>query len=244
MDPREYELMYQVEDRHWWYRGMGIITRALLERWVPPGGNRILDAGCGTGAAMTSYLAERGRVTGIDLVPQALEFCRMRNARQLARASVLILPFAAACFDLVTSFDVLCERAVTDEKMALREFHRVLAPKGKVLLRLPAYGWLRGRHDERVHIKHRYTKEQVDGLLRESGFTVRHLSYANTVLFPLAAAKRLSEGIFPTGGAQSDLSINVGMLNGIFSSILAGEAFFVARYGLPFGLSVIAIGEK
>lgn len=244
MDPREYELMYQVEDRHWWYRGMGIITRALLERWVPPGGNRILDAGCGTGAAMTGYLAEYGEVTGIDLYSEALEFCHRRNAERLARASVLALPFVSGAFDLVTSFDVLYERGVSDERAALREFFRVLAPKGKVLLRLPAYDWLRGRHDERVHTNRRYTGKLTGELLKESGFSVRHLSYANTLLFPFAVAKRLGEKFFPPGEDHSDLSLKTGVFNDILGSILAGEAPLVAGIGLPFGLSVVAVGEK
>ena len=89
--------MYHVEDRHWWYRGMETITRALLERWIPLRSPKILDAGCGTGAAMTTYLAEYGMVTGIDLYAEALRFCRKRNAPRLARASVLDLPFEDAC---------------------------------------------------------------------------------------------------------------------------------------------------
>ena len=244
MDPREYALMYQVENHHWWYQGMERITRALLDRWVSPAGARILDAGCGTGAAMTGYLADYGEVTGIDLYSEALGFCRMRNAGRLARASVLDLPFVSGAFDLVTSFDVLYERGVSSERTALQEFFRVLIPKGKVLLRLPAYDWLRGRHDERVHTNRRYTRNLVGELLKESGFLVRHLSYANTLLFPVAVAKRLGERFFPPGEDHSDLSLKTGAFNNILSFILASEAPLVAGTGLPFGLSIIAVGEK
>lgn len=236
--------MYQVEDRHWWYRGMETITRAMLERWIHAPTPRILDAGCGTGAAMTTYLAEYGQVTGVDLFPQALEFCRKRNAPRLARASVLNLPFASASFELVTSFDVLYERAVASEVTALSEFLRVLTPNGRLLLRLPAYDWLRGQHDKNVHTNHRYTKKLVKELLEQSGFIVEHLSYANTWLFPLAAIKRLSERIFPPKDNQSDLALNAGVFNNIFKFILASEAPFAAHIGLPYGLSVIAVGRK
>lgn len=244
MDPREYALMYAVEDHHWWYRGMGRITRALLDRWVAPVRGRILDAGCGTGAAMTGILADYGDVTGIDLYSEALGFCRKRSARRLARASVTYLPFVSASFDLVTSFDVLYERGVSDERLALREFFRVLRPMGKVLLRLPAYDWLRGKHDERVHTNHRYSKRQVAEYLKGSGFQVRYLSYANTLLFPLAVAKRLSERFFPPGEDHSDLSLQTGAFNTVLGSILASEAPLAASIGLPFGLSIIAVGEK
>jgi SAM-dependent methyltransferase len=237
--------MYLVEDRHWWYHGMESITRSLIERWVHPRARlKILDAGCGTGAAMTTYLAEYGDVTGVDLYPQALDFCRRRNARHLARASVLDLPFAPASFDLVTSFDVLYERGVSSEMIALREFARVLTDAGRVLLRLPAYDWLRGEHDRRVHTSRRYTKGSVKSLLEGSGFIVEHLSYANMFLFPFAVLKRLGERLFPPREERSDLSLEVGILNPVFKFILASEAPLASRIGLPYGLSVVAIGRK
>jgi ubiquinone/menaquinone biosynthesis C-methylase UbiE len=236
--------MYQVEDHHWWYQGMETITRAMLDRWAHFPNPKILDAGCGTGAAMTTYLAEYGMVTGVDLYPQALEFCRKRNAPRLARASVLNLPFAPASFDLITSFDVLYERAVSNDAAALKEFFRVLTPSGRVLLRLPAYNWLRGQHDEKVHTSRRYTKTLIKGLLEQSGFIVEHLSYANTLLFPLAVIKRLGERIFPPKDNQSDLALNPGVLNNLFGNILASEAPVAANIGLPYGLSVIAVGRK
>jgi SAM-dependent methyltransferase len=237
--------MYNAESGHWWYRGMEVITRSLIERRIQPSHRlRILDAGCGTGAAMTTFLADFGEVTGVDLYPQALEFCRRRNASRLARASVLDLPFAAASFELVTSFDVLYERAVADDVTAVREFARVLTASGRVLLRLPAYDWLRGQHDERVHTERRYTKKRVRDLFAQAGFVLEHISHANTFLFPLAVMKRFAERFLPSKGNGSDLTLDTGMFNPLFRSILASEAPLIARSGLPFGLSVVAIGRK
>jgi ubiquinone/menaquinone biosynthesis C-methylase UbiE len=244
LDSSEYAIMYQVEDRHWWYQGMEVITRAVLQQWAPFPDCRILDAGCGTGAAMTTYLAEYGTVTGVDLYSEALEFCRKRNAPRLTRASVLEMPFAVDSFDLITSFDVLYERGVTHESVALSEFFRILTPNGRVILRLPAYDWLRGQHDKLIHTNRRYTKKLVAELLEHSGFTVEHLSYANTLLFPLAVIKRLSERIFPSKDERSDLTLNPGIFNDFLKYILASESSFVTRVGLPYGLSVIAVAKK
>lgn len=237
--------MYRVETRHWWYRGMAAITCRILDRWYRPGGGlRILDAGCGTGAAMTTYLAEYGTVTGFDVSDPALRFCMKRNARRIARASVEHIPFASNRFDLVTSFDVLYERAVRDDAAALAEIARVIAPGGRLLLRLPAYDWLRGQHDRAIHTARRYHARQLTGLLRRGGFVVEWVSYANTFLFPLALLKRLAERIRPPRRDRSDLTLEVGPLDRLLGLILRLEASLAASTGLPFGLSLVAVGRK
>ena len=245
MDTQEYEIMYQVEQQHWWYQGMEDITRAVLNRCYAPGaGLRILDAGCGTGAAMTTYLAEYGDVTGFDLSEVALNFCKIRNARRLVCASVGNIPFPSDSFDLITSFDVLYERAVPEDAASLAELARVLVRGGRVLLRLPAYDWLRGSHDEVIHTARRYTAGRAAHILQESGLTVERVSYANTFLFPIALAKRFYDRIWMPGERKSDLSLGVGPFNQFLRSILTLEAPLVSRMGLPFGLSVIAVGKK
>ena len=237
--------MFEVEQVHWWYLGMEKITRAVLNQWYScTSSSSILDAGCGTGAAMSSYLVDYGIVTGIDVSSLALGFCRKRNLTSLALASVARIPFLSESFNLVTSFDVLYEQAVVNDLQALAEFFRILRPGGLTLLRLPAYDWLRGQHDFTIHTARRYTVPQVKRLLKDSGFQPLRVTYANTFLFPLALAKRLLERIFPPIPFSSDLSVKVGMLNGLLKRILASEAFFVSYIGLPFGLSVIALAQK
>lgn len=245
MDPKEYEIMYQVEDNHWWYLGMEAITRAILNRWYQPEGKlAILDAGCGTGAALTNYLAEYGTVTGFDISALALSFCQRRNVSRLAQASVTNLPFSADSFDLITSFDVLYEQGVVDDRESVMEFSRVLVKGGRVLLRLPAYDWLRGQHDVGIHTAHRYTAGEVKKILQKAGFSIAHISYANTFMFPAALIKRMTERIWPPTLEQSDLTLNAGFFNSLLQTVLSLEAPLVSRIGLPFGLSVIAIGEK
>ena len=113
-----------------------------------------------------------------------------------------------------------------------------------ILLRLPAYDWLRGKHDERVYTNHRYTRGRVRSLLQGGGFRIEHLSYANTWLFPLAVVKRLGERIFSPKEIESDLSLDTGIFNKIFQKILSSEAPFISRIGFPYGLSVIAVAVK
>ncbi len=245
MDPKEYDLMFRVERKHWWYLGMQSITEALLGQYYPATGRlNILDAGCGTGAAMTTYLPKYGTVTGIDVSDLALNFCRKRGAEKLSRASVSELPIASSTFDLVTSFDVLYESSVPEDLDAVKEFARILVHGGRILLRLPAYDWLRGQHDRIIHTARRYTAPQVRSLLESAGLEIERVSYANTILFPLALVKRMVERVSGKNEPVSDLAFPFGPLNTLFRKILSLEALLIAKYSLPYGLSVIVLARK
>jgi 2-polyprenyl-3-methyl-5-hydroxy-6-metoxy-1,4-benzoquinol methylase len=102
------------------------------------GGERILDAGCGTGYG-TALLAERGGfVLGFDYSPLAIEYARahfsgpklsyaVMNAQQLA--------VAAATFEVVISFEVF--EHMEDSDAFLAECRRVLRPGGRLILSTP-----------------------------------------------------------------------------------------------------------
>lgn len=242
MNVEEYARMYEAEERQWWYAGMRRISAALLDRHLPKGesGRRILDAGCGTGNNL-AHFRERGRAVGVDLSEDALRFCRTRGV-QAARASVLALPFGAGAFDLVTSFDVLYHRWVTDDRAAVGELARVLAPGGLLLVRVPALKMLWGAHDEAVHSRHRYTLSEIEALLRGAGLDVLELTYANTLLFPVLALRRALDRL--TGRHGSDVSFLPAPVESAFLGLLRAEARMVRHVRLPIGASVLALGRK
>ena len=248
MEKEQYDLMFAQEERHWWYVGMRRISAALLERYPPlvegqgSGKLDILDAGCGSGG-MTRYLQRFGRVTGIDLSPEALRLARTRDLPRLARSSVGALPFLDGSFDVVTSFDVLYHLNVDDDRAALADIHRVLRPGGIALIRLPAFDWIRGAHDEVVHTRHRYTRDELSGKLEDAGFRLEHATYANFLLFPLAPVKRYLEMRQGTHEA-TDLWLPPGPVNRLLADLLSLEALAAREMGLPWGLSVFAVGRR
>lgn len=243
MNLAEYELMYRLEDRLWWYRGMRHITATLLARHYPRGaGLRLLDAGCGTGAT-ARQLAAYGCVTGIDVEPYALRLARQRGHPRLAASSVAALPFAAGSFDVVTCLDVLVMLDEAAEAEALSELARVLVPGGRLLVRVAANDWLRGAHDRAWQVVRRYSPARLAAGLTEAGLRVERLSHANLWLFPLAVAKRLAER-FTSPRSTSDLAYPFGPFDHLFGALLSSEARLIAGPGLAFGLSLIALARK
>lgn len=242
MEPREYEIMYMAEESHWWYKGMAKITQAVMETYYPRGANlRILDAGCGTGAGM-ALLSGYGNVTGFDICFQALHFSMARSHKQLALASLMEIPFADEAFDLVTSFDALYFMDIQDN-MALQEFARILVPGGRIIVRVPAFDWLRGVHDIRVSTGHRYTLKELSGKMKDNGLRPEFMSYANTILFPLVLLKRLLERWLPLQ-TESDIAIDLKWLDKLFKLCLIFESSLITKWSLPFGLSIIGVGRK
>jgi ubiquinone/menaquinone biosynthesis C-methylase UbiE len=246
MERSEYTVMAAVEDRHWWYGGMRAIAAALLDEVYGRRRDlRILDAGCGTGGNAL-FLRRYGNVVGMDLAAAALELGGPRLPGVLARGSVLDIPFADASFDLVTSFDVLYHRAVPDEDGALDETWRVLRYGGRLLIRLPAYEFLRSKHDRAVHTRRRYTAGQSRALLESRGFVVERCSYINSLLFALPLAQRLLERALPNlERSESDLAMPSPLVNEALRWPLAAEAAWLARgRTFPVGLSIVCLARK
>jgi SAM-dependent methyltransferase len=180
----------------------------------------------------------------VDVSDRALWFAKQREQRDLVQAGLPCLPFASESFDLLTSFDVIYHQSVADDDAALSEMARLLRPGGKLLLRVPAYDWLRGRHDLAVHTRHRYGKRELREKLSRAGFEPSYLSYANCLLFPVAAAMRLAETVFELQRNGSDVKELPVAVNGLLTAILRVEAWIVRWGRLPFGLSLVAVAAR
>lgn len=238
MELSEYHNIAQLEADHWWYAGMRAIAQSVLRRVPLPARARLLDAGCGVGGGL-GWLAEFGTVVGIDQHPLAAHYAA-RVSPRVARASVQALPFPAASFDVVTSFEVLYHLAVRDDVAALREFARVLRPGGRLLLRVPAHDWLRGAHDRQVHTRHRYAAGELRAKLTAAGFQVDRLTPVGAGLLPAAVLRRL---IQPAQAAHTDVSLPPPLVNTVLRRWLSAEGAWLAWADLPFGLSLLALAR-
>jgi SAM-dependent methyltransferase len=245
MERLEYEVMAHVEHTLWWYVGMRQIADAWLasmpDNTLP---RRILDAGCGTGGNLT-WLRRYGNPIGFDYSATACTYAA-QSGLPVAQASIEAIPFADNSFDLVTSFEVIYHKGVRDDVGALRECLRVLKPGGQLLLRLPAFEWLRGHHDARVHSERRYTHQQMIARVTAAGFVVQKSSYINTLLFPMALAQRVTERRSAKHvSAQSDLQLPSPFVNRLGLTALGIEARLLAiGVQLPIGVSLLCLAQR
>ena len=244
MNLEEYELMFRVEDRHWWYAALRALLDLYWRKHVRESNPCVLDVGCGTGAVL-DWLAVRTQSSpvGIDFSPEAVRFCRMRGQTATTVASALAAPFPSATFDAAFCLDVLYHKGVPDRNAALREAHRILKRGGLLFINVPAYQWLYSSHDVAVHTDHRFTRGEIADLLRATGFTILDATYWNTLLFPAIVLTRLWRKIWPP--RESDLADGgQGISAALFPIILAAERQLIRVMPVPFGLSIFVVARK
>lgn len=248
MRTEDFELLYKLEENYWWFVGMRKITDTIVAPLVRDGARlRILDAGCGTGFNLRHYESNgRHDVYGLDIAPEAVGGVRNRGFRKITQASVTEIPFRSETFDLVFSFDVVCQVPPDISERGITEMHRVLKPRGALFIRVPAFEWLRSSHDEDLHTFHRFTRCELVDKLSRAGFDVRWSSYANGFLFPVIVLRRLLKHIgIGRGTDVRPLPSGLGWLDPIFRGLLLKEAeIFKSGKRLPFGLSVICYAKK
>ena len=247
MDEALYRDFAELEDSHWWFRGRRAVIRQVLRKKLPFVQSRqILDVGCGTGA-MLPLLQEFGEVEGLESSEAGLSYCRARlGAGVQLHAGELPggLPQGKK-YDLVTAFDVI--EHLPDPVTALRALGRILAPRGTLMVTVPAYMFLWSEHDEVNHHHRRYTQSLLRQHLKEGGWETTFSSYFNAALLPPIGAVRWGQKILPralrVGSHGSDLARTPALANWLLSALFSAERWVVPRFPLPFGVSLLALAK-
>jgi SAM-dependent methyltransferase len=165
-------------------------------------GNRVLDAGCGTGRHVCEAFRAGGvEVVGIDLkwedlCKTATTLYLMREAEGggqgrclISRADVTTLPFCDGVFDAVICSEVL--EHIADNRAAIGELVRVLKPGGNLVVSVPRFlperiCWALSEayhHEPGGHIRI-YKKKELQTLLEAAGMTCRGIRYKHGLHAP------------------------------------------------------------
>lgn len=247
MNKAEFENISRNENSHYYYLGINKEIIDLLCKYFKQlelkDNIKILDAGCGTGF-LAKKLEKLGDVVGVDVDPYAIKFAKAKKLK-VYESSVENLPFEDNLFDIITSIDVLYHQNVNEEK-ALQEFYRVLKPRGLLILKLPAFNFLKGKHDLYVQTKRRYTKRSISCLLKKEGFQEIRSTYLASFLFLPALLKRSIERWSGLDNlqAESDVKKLPKIINSLLIFLFYIENLLLKYINLPIGLSIFSISKK
>jgi SAM-dependent methyltransferase len=107
---------------------------ALIERYAPLEGRRILDVGCGLGLYVEQLRGFSDHVYGIDIDAERVHEGASRLPGLLVAAAERP-PFLPGSFDLVLLHEVL--EHVADDVQVVHEAHRLLTPGGRTVIFAP-----------------------------------------------------------------------------------------------------------
>ncbi len=145
-------------------------------------GGRLLDIGCATGLFLNGFSRAPGwALNGVEINRIAAQEARERYGLEVFTGTLEAAEFPDAHFTAVTMWDVL--EHLHDPAGTLREIHRILAPEGVLVLRVPNHdSW-----DQRIFKEHWagldsprhlyvYDPTTIRRLLQQSGFSIRAIS--------------------------------------------------------------------
>ena len=172
-----------------------------LQRAKP---GRVLDVGCGTGLLAGRICREfaRADVVGCDFSGGMLEKA-LENAPRasLARGSAIALPFRDSSFEAVVSTEAF--HWFPDQPAALREFYRVLAPGGRLLVSLihPHLESMSQAGDRMMRLigepAHWPTRQAMHRQVEEAGFRVESQRFVMRLPAALVLPSFLTEAERP-----------------------------------------------
>ncbi len=160
----------------------GVDLAEMVKAAQTTGQEQLLDAGCGTGHTALTFAPHVAQVVALDLSASMLEQGR-KLAEERGIANVEFrqgdaegLPFPAASFDLITTR--YSAHHWPNPLAALREFHRVLRPTGRLLISdiVSSNDYILDTHSQTIellrdpsHVRD-HTVDQWLGLLEQAGF--------------------------------------------------------------------------
>jgi ubiquinone/menaquinone biosynthesis C-methylase UbiE len=183
---RHFDRWARVYERDWTSRWLGRLQQQALESLELSPGDRLLDVGCGTGAAVRRAAPLVERAVGVDLSPMMIARARELGAGlaevEFLEADAESLPFADGEFTAL-----LCSTSFhhyPNAQVAVHEMARVLAPGGRVAIADGSSDGVPGRlvdavlrRVQRGHVSFRRSGE-IGELLGRAGLSVaatRHL---------------------------------------------------------------------
>ncbi|MBM3120917.1 MAG: class I SAM-dependent methyltransferase [Chloroflexi bacterium] len=126
------------EPSYVWRAGQARRLAWILDAASDRAHGRVLDDGCGLGLYLERLATAARAAVGVEFDAERARQAGGRGLR-VAQAAGERLPFPDGSFDLILSHEVL--EHVADDRQAMREISRLLAPGGRAVIFVPNRGY-------------------------------------------------------------------------------------------------------
>jgi len=174
---------------HFWIRRRFEVLCRMADGLIRQA-SAIADVGCGHGILQRQIEDHFDReVTGFDLNELALKQTASRTSPLCCYDLFQRTSEYQGRFDLIFLFDVLEHLREVDGFVNAIQFH--LAPRGKILINVPAFQSLWSKYDEAAGHFCRYNIDTLSRVAQRNGMTVGTWSYWGLPLTPLLILRKL-----------------------------------------------------
>lgn len=237
MRKEQYEVMYTLEDKHFWYLAKREFIRKLVNK-KPGSRMKILDLGCGTGGT-SRFLEKWGSVDRVENSPHAFPLLQKRGLR-FTLCNIGTYKYPPNYYDAVFLLDVLYHKNIKNVSRVLQHVHKTLKKGGLLVITDSAVPALYGRHDVVMMGRERFGLSVLSKAVTNAGFMVSKKSYVFFFLFPFFALQRLSDRLLP----YRTMALPPHLINTLLIQVCRLEAMFLPHVSYPIGSSVIITATK
>lgn len=248
--PEVYKYLFDVESKHFWFRGRNMIIESVVKDAVGEIDKKtFLEVGCGTGFVL-SFLEKLGfMVTGLDMHKESIKFAEKRTKAPLL-CTRLEKVSTKKNFDVVGAFDVL--EHVGDQNEFLEKCGKFIKKNGWIILTVPARKELWSKIDEFSGHKRRYDKTDISDLFEKCGFKVEKIKYFGFfLLFPQWILRKYQDMRINKINKNETLiffkeTIKVPpfLINELFKLLFYIESKLIRYISFPVGSSLIVVARK
>jgi len=178
----------------------------------------------------------------VEISTLAIQLLKQKGLNLIVQADAnQSIPFKDSVFTAVTCLDVL--EHLENDAALLDEMVRICKPGGIILVTVPALQFLWSPHDEALHHKRRYTKNQMLNKIKRLNCTVIKATYFNATLFlPIVAVRKLKSLFRKNKEVKSDFFIPLPKwLNRALYLWYSSELKCLRFTNIPIGVSALLI---
>jgi SAM-dependent methyltransferase len=253
-----FDVLWEMQLRHFWYRGRHRFLRyalktALRERGDGASVVRAIDLGGGCGG-WVKYLATREPQLFSELALADSSLAALERARTLlnpgtARYQIDLLNLGwSERWDVAFLLDVL--EHLPNDVDAIREVSVAMKPGGLVFVTMPALDFFWSYNDEIVHHQRRYNRARLQRVGDAVGLRLVTARYFMFFLSPLLWLSRFKRSIADLSSKQkADLlarshRVPPALVNAALSFVFSAETPLGHWVGFPWGTSILGVFEK
>ncbi len=233
MDLKEEDILGADIGRHWYYRAKAAALRRAVGALKP---RHLLDVGAGSGFFSRHLLAETPAESALCV---DIGYAQDRDDSVAGKPVRYRRDTGPTDCDLVLMMDVL--EHVDDDRGLVRHYASKIPSGAHFLVTVPAFAFLWSGHDVFLEHKRRYRLPEIEAALGDAGLEIVRGAYYFGLIFPLAAAVRLTDR--NTTEPRSSLKRHGAVTNGLLGALCAAE-LPLFPYNRLAGLSAFVLAKK